>query len=85
MKNRLFVEGRLSIGTIATLKPSQAHYLKNVLRLSADDAIILVDEAGREFRAEVSGKRGKDMTLSVVEQLASPPRPASRSISLRAL
>jgi len=75
MKNRLFVEGRLSIGTIAALKPSQVHYLRNVLRLSADDAVILVDEAGREFRAEVSGKRGKDMTLSVVEQLASAPPP----------
>ncbi|MBN2224367.1 MAG: 16S rRNA (uracil(1498)-N(3))-methyltransferase [Deltaproteobacteria bacterium] len=73
--SRIFVEGRLSVGAIAVLEPAQVHYLRNVLRLSSDDVVTLVDEAGREFRAQVLRGRGKDMTLAVVEELDSIVQP----------
>ena len=74
--NRLFVKGKLSIGAIAPLEAAQVHYLRNVLRLSMDDAVTLVDEEGCEFRAQIAWKRGKDMTLVVVEKVGSCPQPS---------
>jgi 16S rRNA (uracil1498-N3)-methyltransferase len=79
--NRIFVDGRLSVGEIAPLSPAQAHHLGSVIRLKMEDSVILVDETGREFRAEIAWKRGKDMALVAVEEVGSSPRPVL-SISL---
>ena len=72
---RVFIEGRLAVGEVTPLSPSQAHHLKNVVRLSTHDSVILVDESGCEFRAEIAWKRGRDMALTVVEEIGSPPPP----------
>jgi 16S rRNA (uracil1498-N3)-methyltransferase len=74
--SRLFVSRSLSIGEVVPMEPDHAHYLGNVLRISADDVVILVDEAGREFRARLALKRGRDMALVVLESLDPRPGPA---------
>jgi 16S rRNA (uracil1498-N3)-methyltransferase len=74
--SRIFVEGTLSVGATAPLPPDRVHYLTNVVRLSMGDSVTLVDETGREFRAEIATKRGKDLTLIVVEEVGSPCRPS---------
>jgi len=73
---RIFTEGRLAVGEVAPLSPSQVHHLRNVVRLSARDSVILVDGSGCEFRAEITSKRAKDMTLAVVEKIGILPPPA---------
>jgi 16S rRNA (uracil1498-N3)-methyltransferase len=73
--NRIFVEGRLSVGGITELPSDRAHHLRDVLRLSIGDSVILVDEEGREFRAQIAWERGKEMGLNVVEEVGPPVRP----------
>ena len=73
--NRLFTKARVSIGGVLPLEPKQTHYLRNVLRLSADDEVIVADETGREFRARVARDSGKAMTLVVDEELERRPAP----------
>ncbi len=74
--SRIFVEGRLSVGGKAPVEPSQIHYLKHVLRLSAGDRIVVVDEAGDEFRAVIGSGRHDRLAFDVVEKLSSRPQPA---------
>jgi 16S rRNA (uracil1498-N3)-methyltransferase len=73
--SRIFVEGRLSVGQQAPVEPSQIHYLKDVLRLTAGDRIVVVDEAGDEFRALIGCGRRGDMVLDVIEKLSPRVRP----------
>jgi 16S rRNA (uracil1498-N3)-methyltransferase len=73
--NRIFVEGKLSVGKIAPLSPAQSHHLRNVVRLSMNDSVILIDETGHEFRAQIAGKKSGDMELAVVEEVGFRPRP----------
>jgi 16S rRNA (uracil1498-N3)-methyltransferase len=73
--SRIFVETTLSVGAAAVLGPAQAHYLGNVLRLSEGDAVVLVDETGREFRARITKKRAGEMTVSIIDELGPRPGP----------
>jgi 16S rRNA (uracil1498-N3)-methyltransferase len=73
--NRIFVEGRLSIGQRTPVEPPQIHYLKHVLRLTTGDRIVVVDEAGDEFRALIASCRRDDIALDIIEKLSPRPRP----------
>jgi 16S rRNA (uracil1498-N3)-methyltransferase len=58
------------------LSGPEAHHAANVLRLKADDKVILVDGQGREFTAQVSATRRGAVDLEIIEQrpgLAEPP------------
>lgn len=50
---RLFIPAPLAEGDSAALSAEQAHYLKNVLRRSAGDAVLLFNGKDGEFSAEI--------------------------------
>ena len=70
---RLFVKGQLSIGATVMPSPGETHYLKDVLRLTPGDLIVLADEGGHEFRARLATRSGRRIILDIVEEM--PPRP----------
>lgn len=73
---RLYVGDTLAVGAAVTLGRAQAHYLRNVMRAKAGDALLLFNGRDGEWRAMVGelGKAGG--TATAVEetrpQLASP-------------
>lgn len=73
---RLFVTGDLVAGSVVTLDGPQAHYLANVLRMKAGDAVLLFNGRDGEWRAEITGQRKKALELSLSAQTRQQP-PAS--------
>jgi 16S rRNA (uracil1498-N3)-methyltransferase len=71
---RLYVEERLSAGATITLGAKPAHYLRNVLRLKPEDAVLLFNGRDGEWRAVLAGA-GKGAKLTVQEQVR-PQTPA---------
>ncbi|MBN8294279.1 16S rRNA (uracil(1498)-N(3))-methyltransferase [Rhodobacter sp. NTK016B] len=69
-KVRLYVEHGLAEGQHVAVTQPQAHYLGNVMRMGAGDAVALFDGRNGEWRAEVVelGKRGG--TLAALVQTA---------------
>ena len=69
---RLFIEAPLTEGTDITLSAHHAHYLGNVLRLKAGDAVRVFNGNDGEWRAEVAVLAKRKGTLSITEQLRAP-------------
>ena len=72
---RLYVAAPLEAGTKLTLDPSQANYLRNVLRLQAGGAVLVFNGREGEWRATlVDG--GKRSTSLLVDECSRPQTPA---------
>jgi 16S rRNA (uracil1498-N3)-methyltransferase len=69
---RLFVETALHAGESVSLREAQAHYLANVMRLSAGDTLRLFNGTQGEWRAEVGSAARKAVGLRVLEQTREP-------------
>ncbi len=73
---RLFVSDDLAPGAQVALDGKQVHYLKNVMRLSAGDALLVFNGRDGEWLARASTLGRSDGTLSVEsqnrEQVAEP-------------
>ncbi|MDB2438162.1 16S rRNA (uracil(1498)-N(3))-methyltransferase [Hellea sp.] len=69
---RLYVETALGEGAAVELSKDQAHYLGNVLRKGAGDAVRLFNAEDGEWRAEISAVSKRAATLLVTEQLRDP-------------
>jgi 16S rRNA (uracil1498-N3)-methyltransferase len=65
---RLFVTAPLSEGARVELDAAQANYLGNVLRLKADDNVLLFDGVSGEWLANIVEVGKKRMTLAVAER-----------------
>ena len=65
---RVYVEAALSAGAEVDLDRKQAHYLRDVLRLKADDNVLLFNGRDGEWRATLSA-RGKSTQLTPQEQV----------------
>jgi 16S rRNA (uracil1498-N3)-methyltransferase len=63
---RLFVKGRLDVGDEYSPTKEERHYLKNVLRVTTGEKVVLIDEDGGEFEAEakITGRRELVVTIS---------------------
>jgi 16S rRNA (uracil1498-N3)-methyltransferase len=63
---RLFVEAPLAPGAAVPLAPPQAHYLKDVLRLTLGDRVLAFNGRDGEWegRLEAAGKRGLTVRLA---------------------
>jgi 16S rRNA (uracil1498-N3)-methyltransferase len=72
---RLFVEEKLSADAAITLDKKPAHYLRNVLRLKADDTILVFNGKHGEWRAAIS-LSGKSTKLMVQEQVREQTPPS---------
>jgi len=57
---RLYVDAPLAAGCEVALAAAQAHYLRNVLRLKAGEAVLVFNGRDGEWRATLgnAGKRG---------------------------
>jgi 16S rRNA (uracil1498-N3)-methyltransferase len=65
---RLHVADTLTAGAEVVLDKSQAHYLRNVLRLKPGEGVLAFNGKDGEWRATLA-ERGKDTTLSMSEQM----------------
>ena len=66
---RQFVADPLGQGAVVALDGQPAHYLLKVMRVVADDAVILCDNLTGEWAAEVAEAGKRDLSLRVVRQL----------------
>jgi 16S rRNA (uracil1498-N3)-methyltransferase len=57
---RLFVDAPLAAGETVALERSQSNYLGNVLRLSADDTILVFNGRDGEWQASIAGRKRPD-------------------------
>jgi 16S rRNA (uracil1498-N3)-methyltransferase len=62
---RLFVEQELADGAAVIIEGTQAHYLVRVMRISADDAVILCDNITGEWAARVRDVNKREVKLEV--------------------
>ena len=65
---RLFVETPLGKGVTVELNAGQANYLGNVMRLGADEHVLLFDGASGEWIARIAQAGRKRMTLAVEDR-----------------
>src|SRR5579872_6269591 len=73
---RLFVTAPLTNGAAVELGQEQAHYLKNVMRLSEGDAVALFNGSDGEYRARIDSFGKRAASLTVEEQTrAQTPEP----------
>jgi 16S rRNA (uracil1498-N3)-methyltransferase len=68
-KVRLYVSSPLAAGGVATLDAGQAHYLRNVMRLSPGDGVRLFNGVDGEWLATVDGLSRKGGGVTVGERL----------------
>jgi 16S rRNA (uracil1498-N3)-methyltransferase len=66
-KPRLFIDRPLRAGTTADLDRNQANYLRNVLRLSSGDTVLVFNGRDGEWLAAIGAARRLD-TLDITEQ-----------------
>lgn len=57
----------------ATLRGSEAHHARNVLRLQPGDRIVVFDGQGREAAAEISGLAANSVVLQIRQETVAPP------------
>ncbi len=65
---RLYAEPRLAARAEIACTPEQANYLLNVLRLKADDEVLLFNGRDGEWRARISEAGRRSATLACAEQ-----------------
>ena len=65
---RLYVAADLAAGTVVTADDKQAHYLRNVLRLSAGAPLLVFNGRDGEWRAVLDSVSKKQVTLLVEEK-----------------
>lgn len=76
---RLYVKRTLKAGADLSLEKSQAHYLRNVLRLKPGDGVLVFNGSDGEWQSSLA--EGKPAALSIAEQT----RPQTEPIDLHYL
>ncbi len=75
--HRLFVDAPLASGANVALDRAQANYLLNVLRLGAQDSLLVFNGRDGEWRAAIAPEGRKSAHLLVLEPVRpQPPAPA---------
>ena len=70
---RLFVDAPLAAGETVALERSQSNYLGNVLRLSADDTILVFNGRDGEWQGAISGRKRPD-SLKIIARIRPQDR-----------
>src|SRR5262245_56198970 len=71
---RLFVDAALDHGGKVALDPSQAHYLRNVLRLKAGHPVLVFNGRDGEWRATLADNGKRALSLMVGERARAQTR-----------
>jgi 16S rRNA (uracil1498-N3)-methyltransferase len=66
---RLFVDADLTVGAVIPCSRDQANYLRNVLRLAANDEILVFNGRDGEWRARLAEVGKRDCSLKPVQQV----------------
>ena len=77
---RLFLDMPLQAGALVEPPRAQAHYLLNVLRLKAGDAILVFNGREGEWRAVLNEASRKTCTLAVGQQTRPQPDPSDLDV-----
>lgn len=67
----------LQSGFCGELDPRNTHYLKNVLRVRAEQALVLFDGEGREFEAKVKTVGRRDIEIEIGDLISRGQSPES--------
>jgi 16S rRNA (uracil1498-N3)-methyltransferase len=70
---RLFVTDALGAGAALTLSRAQANYLKNVLRLNADDGVLVFNGRDGEWRARIEAPSRREIGLKLEAEARPQP------------
>jgi 16S rRNA (uracil1498-N3)-methyltransferase len=73
---RLYVDAPLATGATVPTEPRQAHYLRNVLRLRADSAVLVFNGRDGEWHARIGPGRGHTAPLIIGAQARPQDAPA---------
>lgn len=73
--HRFFVEPDFSQKTTFTLPEKESHHAANVLRLTVNEVVTVLNGRGEELRCAVTGVSKKAVSLQVMERKQHPPRP----------
>lgn len=73
-RTRLHLDAPLAAGQAAGLSGDQAHYLRGVLRQAPGDRLLVFNEAGGEWLAEIATLTKSGGTVAVLER-TRPPAP----------
>ena len=73
---RLYTRSALGAGMGVVLEPSQAHYLLHVLRLNADDPVLLFNGQDGEWRARLEKPGNRAVSARLEERVREQTRPA---------
>jgi 16S rRNA (uracil1498-N3)-methyltransferase len=73
---RLFTPAALASGAAVALEPPQAHYLLHVLRLKAEDPVLLFNGRDGEWRARLRSSGKRAISAIVEERTRSQTEPA---------
>ena len=79
---RLYTKQGLQSKAIVTLDPSQAHYLKNVLKRNVTDSLRLFNGQDGEFLAEIEQLDKKSAQVVLEETIREQPETETRRILL---
>ncbi|MGB5750380.1 MAG: 16S rRNA (uracil(1498)-N(3))-methyltransferase [Desulfobacterales bacterium] len=79
-----FVEPSLVTGPVVSVTGTEAHHIKNVLRLKPGDGLKLFDGTGFEYEAAIVSVSAKDVTVKIQRKLTAAVQPGVRIIVAQA-
>lgn len=79
-----FIEPSLVTGPVASITGTEAHHIKNVLRLKPGDGLKLFDGTGFEYEALIIGVSAKDVAVKIQRKLEAAAPPGARIIVAQA-
>jgi 16S rRNA (uracil1498-N3)-methyltransferase len=79
-----FIESSLVTGPVVSITGTEAHHIKNVLRLKPGDGLKLFDGTGFEYAAVIISVSAKDVAVKIQRKLKAAAPPGARIIVAQA-
>ena len=79
-----FIEPSLVTGAVVSITGSEAHHIKNVLRLKPGDGLKLFDGTGFEYAAVITRVSAKDVAVKIERKRKAAAPPGARIIVAQA-
>jgi len=81
---RFYIDASAVAGSLATLRGSEAHHLKNVLRLKPGDRIKLIDGTGSEYEAAIKSLAAGEVEIEIRCRMQAPVNAGARILVAQA-